>query len=385
MPYLLNMAYDMENIEIIRDFNAWSWNTLIEEIQDIRINLIYQNIRMALNTNIFTKIQETNIDTIKLLEQDLLSLYNKDVAEKTLELILKLSIIICIQKNEKERIRLLEEKLKLEEYLNKINDKKIYVENISEDKKRLTEQLRRIDLTLNNKQLLTQEYERRNKQAAAHNKVFNISHLVEVLQAERAKILGKIEACNKKVDPQTYLENRRNLEREYNLLKDINFEGNNETYKYINQLQIIFIKYIFIEKIKKASTRSEIIDCMYELRYYKFLPYTNDKKIKDIEQLSSYIEQAEELLLKKMYASNILNTISTSLENDVEILKNIFNFKIINMEDIYIQLQKGNSDYILRVYDGKETLEKEQMINLEFNKKDKIKLNKKIKLFKVDR
>ena len=26
MPYLLNLANDMENVEVLRDFNAWSWN-----------------------------------------------------------------------------------------------------------------------------------------------------------------------------------------------------------------------------------------------------------------------------------------------------------------------------------------------------------------------
>ena len=40
MPYLLNMAYDMENLEVLRDFNAWSWNILVDEIKNININLV---------------------------------------------------------------------------------------------------------------------------------------------------------------------------------------------------------------------------------------------------------------------------------------------------------------------------------------------------------
>ena len=384
MPYILNMSYDMENIEVIRDFNAWSWNTLVEEIKDIRVNLIYQNIRIALKTNIFSKVEETSIDIIKIIDQNLLKLYNQEIVEKVMELIFKISIIIYIQFNEKERKEFLEDKKTLEQYINKINNKKNYVEDISEDKKKLTEQLKKIDLTLKNKDLLMQEYERRNEKAASYNKIFNISHLVEILQSERTKILSKIEVCNKRVDPKNYLENRAKLEKDYNLLKDINFEGNNnDIYKYINELQAIFVKYILVERIKNASTRSELIDCMYELRYYKFLPYTKDKKIKDIEYLNNYIEQAEELLIKKMYDSKLINTISTSLENDIKIVEKIFDFKIINMEQIYVQLykQKNDMEYALRIYDDKETLENEQMINLEFNKKDKIKLGKKIKLF----
>ena len=382
MPYLLNMAYDMENIEVIRDFNAWSWNSLVEEIKDIRVNLIYQNLRIALNADIFARIEETNIDAIKIMEQNLLRLYNKEIAEKVMELIFKISIIIYIQANPTERKRLIEEKQRLEKYWNKINDKKAYVEEVCEEKRKLTEELKRIELILKSKELLMQEYESRNKQVAAYNKILNISHLVEVLQSEKKQILVKIETCNKRIDPKNYLEDRAKFEKDYLLLKDINFEGNNEIYKYINQVQAIFVKHILVEKIKRAATRSEMIDCMYELRYYKFLPYTKDKRVKDIEYLEAYIEQAEELLIKKMYDNKLINTISTNLENDIDIVKSIFDLKIINMEQIYIQMHKQKSDieYALKIYDGKETLEREQMINLEFNKKDKIKLNKKIKL-----
>ena len=55
------------------------------------------------------------------------------------------------------------------------------------------------------------------------------------------------------------------------------------------------------------------------------------------------------------------------------------------MEDIYIVIKNNNGKYIIQLYDDKETLEKEIEINLEFNKKDKIKLNRKIKLFKLER
>ena len=62
-------------------------------------------------------------------------------------------------------------------------------------------------------------------------------------------------------------------------------------------------------------------------------------------------------------------------------MKNIFDLKIINLEDIYLELKKKDNEYIIKFYDEKETLEKEIKLKLEFNKKDKIKLNKKIKLF----
>lgn len=382
MPYLLNMAYDMEKIEVIKDFNAWSWNISVEETKDININLVYQNFKIALNENIFEKIESLDIDIIKNINQILNNLYNTELTQAFMNLIYKISILICIKNKKDERARLAETKKELELNLTGITDKKAYVEKITEGKKKLQAELKRIDLIINNREMLVEEYNRRNSKLAEYNKIFSIGHLVEKLQKERLSIKNQIEVYNKKIDPETFLKNKEKLQEDYKLLYNIDFEGNNNIYKYIDKLQELFIKHIFIEKIKKSSTRKELIDCMYELRYYKFLPYDDDKKIKDLEFLAEYIEQAEELLIKKMYDNKIINNISSNLENDVKIIKNIFDFKIINMESIYLELKKHNEGYILNIYDDKETLENEQQINLVFNKRDKIKLNKKIRLFK---
>ena len=89
MPYLLNMAYDMENVEVLRDFNAWSWNTLVKEIKNININLVYQILKIALNLDIFDKIEQSvgYTDTIQEIEQVLKEKYNNDIVNKFMKLI----------------------------------------------------------------------------------------------------------------------------------------------------------------------------------------------------------------------------------------------------------------------------------------------------------
>jgi len=381
MPYVLNMAYDMENLEVLRDFNAWSWNTAVNEIKDININLIYQNLKIALDTNVFDKIMKEDADVIIKIKEILFSLYDEEEIEKFLKIIFKVSIIKYINVSQNEKKRLLEERETLEKDLNEIKDKKLYTENISKIKKGLTSELKKIDLIINNKELLLEEYEKRNSVLSEYNKIFSLSHLVEKLQKEREKILSKIDICNKKVEPKNYLKDKNKLQEDYNLLKDINFEGDNNIYKYIDKIQSIFIDYIFMHKIDKSYTRQELIKCMYELRYYNFLPYESERLIKDVIKFKKQLEKAEEFLIKKLYSAKIINNFSTSEKNDIEIVKNIFDLKIINMEYIYIEINKNDEKYIIKTYDEKETLEKEFEVNLEFNKKDKIKLNKKIKLF----
>ena len=383
MPYLLNLAYDMENVEVLRDFNAWSWNTLVDEIKDININLIYQNLKIALNKDIFTSLEQQNgySDVIEIIEKTLNEKYGGDISKKFLDLIFKLSIIIYINVSDNEAKRLSDERNTLQLELEEIKDKKVYIEKITNDKKILTEQLKQMDITLNNKDLLLEEYDKRNSNLSNYNKIFSVSHLVEKLQKEREKILNKIEECNKKIEPKTYIENRKKLQDEYDILENINFEGKNDIYKYIEKLQKIFLKDIFINKINNSNTKEEIIGCMYELRYYSFLPYTNEKLINQLKSLKKDLNFLKEELIKKMYENKILNTLSTNEKNDILIVKNIFDLKIINMENIYVQLKRKDGIYYIEIYDEKDTPEKTFELNLEFNKKDKIKLKRKIKLF----
>ena len=385
MSYVLNCGYEMENTEVIRDFNAWSWNTIVDEIKDINVNLLYQNLKIALNVDVFNKIQEDNNDLIKQIEKILNDLYGEEIAKAFLNLIYKISIIIFINIDSNERKSILKEKEVLQQEFNKIKDKKRYIEEISNKKKELTLDLKKLDLILNNQEMLQQEFETRNKHLPEYNKIFSISHLVEKLQKERKNILTKLEEKNKKVEPKTYLKTRAKLESDCNLLNDIEIKKEDIIYNYINQLQKLFIQEIFLKKIEKSSTKEELINCVYELRYYNFLPYNNKTNIKENEEFKLDIEQAEGILIKKLYDSKIINTISTSEKNDIEIVKNIFNLKIIDMEKIYIKITKQNDKYVIGTYDEKDTLEKEYEMHLKFNPKDKIKLNKKVKLFKLER
>ena len=387
MPYILNTAYDMENIEVLRDFNAWSWNTLVTEIKNIDINLVYQNLKILLNENIFDNIQKDNTcnDIIQVIEEELFQNYGKENGEKFIRIIYKISILIYINISEIEKKRLLEEKQNIEKELLEIKDKKLYIEKITKEKKNLSKELKNVDLIINNKDLLLKEYEKRNQLLSEYHKIFSISHLVEKLQKERKKILEKIELYNKKIEPKTYLEDKSKLQKDFELLKDIKFDKLNNIDKYKNKLQKLFLKELYVKRIEDLTNKTDIIDCLYELRYYNFIHYNPELLIKDIEEFKQDIKNLEEKMVKKLYDYKMINTISTNEKNDIEIVCNIFNLRIINLEYIYLEIRKKENVYILKIYDEKETLEKEIEIELEFNKKDKIKLNKKIKLFRFER
>ena len=388
-PYLLNFANDINNTEVLRDFNAFSWNTQINDINEINVNLIYENLRIALSLDIIEKLENTNeiIDVVKIIKDNLQEQYNEKTCSDFLNLIFKLSIMIYIRKSEIEKKRLLDEKKILYEELKQIKDKKSYINNIINSKKEASKKVKEIDLILNNKKLLLEEYEKRNKELSNYHKIFSISHLTEKLQKERNRLISKINEYNKKLEPLQYVKDKEYIQAEYNLLKEIDFNKDSDNtklfYEFLEKLQIIFIKEILAKKIEDSDTKEELINLVYQIRYYCFIPYTENLKISDVEKIRKELNIIFALIIKKLYQLNFINTVSTNERCDIEIVKNIFNLKMISLQELYIELiqDKENEYYTINLYDEKETIEKSLNINLDFNKKDKIKLRRKVKLF----
>ena len=162
LPELLNEGRDINNIEIIRDFNAWSWNTIPSEISNIDCNLIYQNLLILLGFEFLDTWmkQEYQKELLNKLEDKLKSEYNQEEIEKFLKLVYKLSIIICTQRNKNEKTRLEDEKIWDEKELSRLNDKEKLVTELTKTKKEKAKEIEKIDKFLNDPILLAKEFER---------------------------------------------------------------------------------------------------------------------------------------------------------------------------------------------------------------------------------
>ena len=84
---LLNAGENINNIEVIRDFNGWSWNTQIKEIPEITTNTIYQNLIYLLGINFIKEWvhKEEIIDYINLVEKKLENDYGKEKEQEILK------------------------------------------------------------------------------------------------------------------------------------------------------------------------------------------------------------------------------------------------------------------------------------------------------------
>lgn len=79
----------------------------------------------------------------------------------------------------------------------------------------------------------------------------------------------------------------------------------------------------------------------------------------------------------------MIDSFSKQEEIDYQILRNIFNVRVINLENLYIKILKEKNNYYIQLFDEEVFEEKIRMESLDdIDKKDwLVKWNKKIKIF----
>ena len=164
-------------------------------------------------------------------------------------------------------------------------------------------------------------------------------------------------------------EFRKENIKEFNKLKKYHDILSNEKTQYeeLVQLQKYFLKYID-KKIQKATLQEEIIEIIYQLRYYQNLIFFEGVLIKDYAPIKKSLDSTLKQAFTKACKMGVIKIISMDIETNFEILKYILDTKIIDLEEI-------------KIYD-KEIFEKQGKIKLKSSKKDiAIKKKKMVKLF----
>ena len=134
-------------------------------------------------------------------------------------------------------------------------------------------------------------------------------------------------------------------------------------------------KYIecFYIKIEVYDLKKELINLIYELRYYNYLP-VNDKKIKELKELENERRNLQKKLVAKLCENKVVERFSRDYEKNYLIVKYIFETKILNINKALIKLNYKDENLYLEYYD-ENILEKTE--NIKFSNEDYEKLLKK--------
>lgn len=406
---VLSNGNKMNQAEVIRDFNGWSWDITAGQMESKNINLVYQNLVLLLGNSFLqmwltdeieqeeeeielpnneilrSKYNESfgitkedlkedhRVDYFSKMKEILVQKYGSKKAENFLKQFIKTIIAIGCNRNKKQKEIVLEKQSEIKEQLNKMQDNRTYLEDISRKKKEINKKIKEIDTILSEESLLKKEYEERNSKLPNKEKIFSVSHLVIMLEKERNQYLKEIKQYNQQIQPKEFIKIKQELEEKAEFFDTIEIKQDARV-KEEKQIEILQIKFIecFKEKVKQAETKKEIADLIYQLRYYRQIPY----KQLPIEK----IEEIEKMLIEKACTQKILVTFSKNEKLNTKILSKIFASKIINLENTIYILRYHKGILKIEIYD---TTIEEEAEEIEITEKVElaVKLNKKIKVW----
>ena len=402
--------------EVIRDFNGWSWDITISQMESKNINIVYQNLLILLGSSFLQKwisgaekqeeeeydipnneilrskyndsfgmtkeeVQEDNsVDYMKKMQQILIEKYGEINAEEFINQLIKTVIAIGSNKNKEQKEIIIKKQKSVEEKLEKMQDNKKYLETLSKYKKDITKQIKQIDTFLTDEKSLREEYDKRNSTLPNNKKIFSVSHLKIMLEKEREKHLNQIKLYNKQMEPNEFIRIKNDLEEKLDFYKDINVKGEEKTdeEKQIIKLQDCFMD-CFKEKIKKVQNKNDIKNSIYELRYYEKIPFQSSS-LSEINTIKAKLEIVEKLIINIACKDKILTLFSKQESLNNKILKNVLQSKIINLENSVYMLKYHKGILKILIYDT-NIEEETKEIQITERTELEVRLNKKIKVW----
>lgn len=192
------------------------------------------------------------------------------------------------------------------------------------------------------------------------------------------KVLYLMASKKEKAKIQKHLE-----EKEENELKFYHEMINNPKTEEeeVLKLQKYFLKFLQ-RKIERLLLREEMLEIIYQLRYYQNSMLFDDVLVKEHSELMKSFDFVLKLAITKACKMGVIKIISMDIETNFELLKYILDTRMIDLEEIkiYVELENKNSIFI-KVYD-KDVFEKQGREEFYGNKKDiVIKKKKMVNLF----
>ena len=357
--------------EVLRDFDGWSWNTNLNEIDDYISRLYYQILVFLLGYEFINNNKKANL---KMLCDTIREKLKPALAEKTIKVLNQLAIMEYLKAEEKTKEDIEYLKNKKEGLKNEIElmaDKRAYIEEITKEKKQKIKQIEEIDKYINDDLELKKEYIKQNEQLPREKRVFSLSDFSEIVQEKRKRLEEEIGILTQKIKPNSFVKVKSELEKNYKYICELDLEKLDDSI-FVCELIECFLKYVE-DEIKTYTTKKEIIDMIYILRYLSL--FNIDDKTTINMAYKKQMDKTEKKLITAGCNLKVLTIFSQDIEENFKIYKNIFQTRIIDLENVFIEITKEN---MVKIYD-ENTIENEEEFKL-FNDLI-VRKNKKIKIF----
>lgn len=356
----------LNSTEVIRNFNGWSWS--FEEDNNINYvaNMIYQTIRILVGEEFLQDWENDasgKVDYIYEFRNLILEKYGKEIS-RSLYFALARLIVFSSKKDFKEKLKT--EYVKVVKAYNNMKDKTAYIYKISEEKKKLNDDIEQKDIIMNDKEELHKEFERRNKELPDEKKIFNVSSLIEILQSERDGAVKRIKELNELVKPAKYSKLKNELVEKIKIMSVITEEKN------LRELCIEYQKEVLkcLQKnVESLSTKEEILEIIYKMRYYRKIRTTQSEKLEDIPALEKQFENMLKYVVTIACKKRMFNIFCNDVEYNYKIISKALDTTVTNYENVDISIEILADSLEITIYDN-EVVDKQERIDLPENKED---------------
>ena len=141
-----------------------------------------------------------------------------------------------------------------------------------------------------------------------------------------------------------------------------------------------FLNFVY-KRLLKMKTSDEIINVIYQLRYYRRLNIAKKTIIEDYEEIDFVFNKVLRKAITMLCKLGGMKIITMDIKLNFEIIKYILDTKIINLEQIKMAFATDVDALLIRVYD-KNIYEKQGRKRLDVSKLSlEVKTGHKMKLF----
>ncbi len=365
-------GYNMNNVEILKDFNGWSWDKSDIENENYIDNLIYQNLLVMLGEKFLYewRIYGSTRRDFLLEAKKYIKLFTGN--ENYISYFYKL---LYLNSNAKDRLIINEELKVKKQKLRKMLDRENFLQECKSKKEKLTQKLEKIENALENEERLEKDFIKANLKLSQDKQIKSFKKYKNLVIKEKEKYIEEIYNLEYILQPSNYTFIKNLLQE---VLQVYNCKETEE--EVLINLQKEFL--IFIEKkLSKIKTRDEIIDVICELRYYSKLKISKNKTTLDISEINEVFDRVLKKAITILCKIGAMKIISMDINLNFEIIKYALDTKIINLEEIKIALVTDDQGLIIKVFD-KDIFEKQGRKKIEISKNIlEVKTNRKIKIF----
>lgn len=388
---LINMGYDIELLEVIRDFNGYSWVPEIMKSKNVFTNIVYQNLRILAGNDELKKLTNkqfksvNNYDNLmKKLEREF-GRYNTNEIEKR---IINIALLMFVSFEKESAKVLYKQKEIYENDFKQMEDSTSYVEKVITKKAHNINRIEKLEKIIEDEKSLEVEYNKRNRGIKNEQKIFSKRILKKIIVSEIQDLSKEVKKLEKLVTVDSILRERGKIMKKIDDLKvlsDIDIENDEKILEEIDK-QVYFLQVEFLECIKirlnKMSTKEEAINEIKALRYYNELYAAEKEKVSEFMDETDLLEYVKQIAIKRAVDLKAINTIVQTEDVNYKILSNIFTNKIIDLDKMSIKLEYKNEEMYLYLYDENTLADKIYVGGLRPNQLEELvqKKNKKIKI-----